>query len=87
MYNHNKAQQRKNRVHIFWDILYDKGTVDHYDHRLKISDMQRNIDLEYQITALVCKFLYKKGKWIYCIFMMFWYVKVYANELKSHGCI
>ena len=23
MYNHNKAQQSKNRVHISWDILYD----------------------------------------------------------------
>ena len=22
MYNHNKAQQSKNRVHIAWDILY-----------------------------------------------------------------
>ena len=22
MYNHNKAQQSKNRVHISWDILY-----------------------------------------------------------------
>ena len=22
MYNHNKAQQNKNRVHISWDILY-----------------------------------------------------------------
>ena len=22
MYNHNKAQQSKNRVHICWDILY-----------------------------------------------------------------
>ena len=22
MYNHNKAQQSKNRVHIYWDILY-----------------------------------------------------------------
>ena len=22
MYNHSKAQQSKNRVHIFWDILY-----------------------------------------------------------------
>ena len=22
MYNHNKAQQSKNRVHIPWDILY-----------------------------------------------------------------
>ena len=24
MYNHNKAQQSKNRVHISWDILYKK---------------------------------------------------------------
>ena len=23
MYNHNKAQQSKNHVHISWDILYD----------------------------------------------------------------
>ena len=22
MYNHNKAQQSKNRVHISWDMLY-----------------------------------------------------------------
>ena len=25
MYNHNKAQQNKNRVHISWDILYWAG--------------------------------------------------------------
>ena len=25
MYNHNKAQQSKNRVHISWDILYPPG--------------------------------------------------------------
>ena len=24
MYNNNKAQQSKNRVHISWDILYQK---------------------------------------------------------------
>ena len=24
MYNHNKAQQSKNRVHISWDILYSR---------------------------------------------------------------
>ena len=23
MYNHNKAQQSKNRVHISWDTLYE----------------------------------------------------------------
>ena len=27
MYNHNKAQQSKNRVHISWDILYIQGLV------------------------------------------------------------
>ena len=26
MYNHNKAQQSKNRVHISWDILYQHQT-------------------------------------------------------------
>ena len=25
MYNHNKAQQSKNRVHISWDILYSRA--------------------------------------------------------------
>ena len=27
MYNHNKAQQSKNRVHISWDILYQRYTA------------------------------------------------------------
>ena len=27
MYNHNKAQQSKNCVHISWDILYVGGSV------------------------------------------------------------
>ena len=34
MYNHNKAQQSKNRVHICWDILYlcqQKGVPDIHD--------------------------------------------------------
>ena len=26
MYNHNKAEQSKNLVHISWDILYTGGT-------------------------------------------------------------
>ena len=30
MYNHNKAQQSKNRVHISWDILYDN-----FDYRYR----------------------------------------------------
>ena len=28
MYNHNKAQQSKNRVHISWDILYENIAFD-----------------------------------------------------------
>ena len=27
MYNHNKAQQSKNRVHISWDILYNDSII------------------------------------------------------------
>ena len=27
MYNHNKAQQSKNRVHISWDILYMRAHI------------------------------------------------------------
>ena len=34
MYNHNKAQQSKNRVHISWDILYD-GTLSNPDDTTK----------------------------------------------------
>ena len=30
MYNHNKAQQSKNRVHISWDILYN-GEVSYWE--------------------------------------------------------
>ena len=34
MYNHNKAQQSKNRVHISWDILYqDNFNQDRYAYR------------------------------------------------------
>ena len=29
MYNHNKAQQSKNRVHIYWDILYAIIQINH----------------------------------------------------------
>ena len=28
MYNHNKAQQSKNRVHISWDILYGRSNAE-----------------------------------------------------------
>ena len=33
MYNHNKAQQSKNRVHISWDILYVKQSCNDYCER------------------------------------------------------
>ena len=35
MYNHNKAQQSKNRVHITWDIqYYRRCNVSNFDGRL-----------------------------------------------------
>ena len=33
MYNHNKAQQSKHRVHISWDILYDNTPMN--DHSIE----------------------------------------------------
>ena len=34
MYNHNKAQQSKNRVHISWDILYIQKTIYYIYHNV-----------------------------------------------------
>ena len=31
MYNHNKAQQSKNHVHISWDILYEHHSARNVD--------------------------------------------------------
>ena len=42
MYNHNKAQQSKNRVHISWDILYNGlkflTSIDLYDIKKHIAN-------------------------------------------------
>ena len=35
MYNHNKAQQSKNRVHISWDILYITSMEYEYETTVK----------------------------------------------------
>ena len=41
MYNHNKAPQSKNRVHIYWDILY---VIAHTAiHTYKYMDMHMHI--------------------------------------------
>ena len=40
MYNHNKAQQSKNRVHISWDILYEPSAM--HQICLVISDFYIN---------------------------------------------
>ena len=36
MYNHNKAQQSKNRVHISWDILYVSQKMALYNSALDL---------------------------------------------------
>ena len=41
MYNHNKAQQSKNRVHISWDILYLRVTD--YKNPLQLDEVDRYI--------------------------------------------
>ena len=37
MYNHNKAQQSKNRAHISWDILYTWVNTDSANVVLPVS--------------------------------------------------
>ena len=51
MYNHNKAQQSKNRVHISWDILYLRIKYDKIDAVLQVNT-QKNIS-EYRLTQIV----------------------------------
>ena len=45
MYNHNKAQQSKNRVHISWDILYIHA------HEKYLCCMQENGRRSFAMTA------------------------------------
>ena len=40
MYNHNKAQQSKNRVHISWDILYMFNVGICYQKRTRKENIQ-----------------------------------------------
>ena len=56
MYNHNKAQQSKKRVHISWDILYCKIVLSekigilknlHCIARLTIDDLIVVIKVQY----------------------------------------
>ena len=44
MYNHNKAQQSKNRVHIYWDILYfDDSTINAPGSALAMGHFQKTV--------------------------------------------
>ena len=49
MYNHNKAQQSKNRVHISWDILYTKR---YHTNACYINISINKTDKESEISAL-----------------------------------
>ena len=41
MYNHNKAQQSKNRVHISWDILYvEHHQLDNTERTTSLSNLR-----------------------------------------------
>ena len=57
MYNHNKAQQSKNRVHISWDILYN---INHITVNWELGD-QEPIVVQYfivDILSVVCGLLW-----------------------------
>ena len=51
MYNHNKAQQSKNRVHISWDILYN-FSCNHDVHRPVVWVIIYGTFSEYAISAV-----------------------------------
>ena len=44
MYNHNKAQQSKNRVHISWDILYQPKNNDLRQHDAHVMPQCRTLN-------------------------------------------
>ena len=51
MYNHNKAQQSKNRVHISWDILYKVYCLNYTLNELQVN--MKNAD--FGTSVLQCK--------------------------------
>ena len=60
MYNHNKAQQSKNRVHISWDILYITQVVmnENPSVRLRRTGRQWGHDCWQEATSREANFLY-----------------------------
>ena len=62
MYNHNKAQQSKNRVHISWDILYSKTESLNFlaDY---IFITQKNDIFITQIKNQPCAYWWPEAKW------------------------
>ena len=58
MYNHNKAQQSKNRVHISWDILYlidFWGLAEDYKERLRFFNLDNMGDSKLTKIHLICR--------------------------------
>ena len=54
MYNHNKAQQSKNRVHISWDMLYASSNLISTDYFQTVRLLfPRNISF---ITVVLSKY-------------------------------
>ena len=53
MYNHNKAQQSKNRVHISWDILYVLVEFALHVIRARWESSHKSLEEEYWCTILV----------------------------------
>ena len=58
MYNHNKAQQSKNRVHISWDILYCwKNTMFELSASLSIKFINKSVPLFKKLEDYKCGYL------------------------------
>ena len=53
MYNHNKAQQSKNRVHISWDILYAGQAISSYRHDSTV--------MSYRDLIMLCLYMFHRA--------------------------
>ena len=64
MYNHNKAQQSKNRVHISWDILYCMTILQWKTNHLNLRVPTFRISLHKQLLNNDFSFIDLKYCWI-----------------------
>ena len=86
MYNHNKAQQSKNRVYISWDILYNTMVLDCVimepiwirNKQILIFTNKKLWNLHIYINIIECTDNSAKIKWITYIIIHVWVTEITA---------